>query len=277
MGGLRTIVGSVLVAAACLFVACESGEPAAPAKTPETAEEFFRALEQGIQQDGKVFHATVELRAVENGVEGLWATTEGWVQGGAERARANWLKGPDNHNDIAERAVRVYTPDGVYSANLDGDDDPGFRQSTDAELCFADAPTLIVALVACGFLPFGGPDWELSVEQSTFEGRATVALVGTYAVSSPVGSEEFPVGGPTPHPVMTAATQAVYTLHLDAASYLPIASVSWVDSDPGRKVFGSEARFQTEFLDDSSLPKDWFDPGSLEVVARAVLRRQQGE
>lgn len=265
----------MLVAAAYLFVACAGDEP--PATTPATVEEFFAALEQGIQQDGKVFHATVELRAVENGVDGLWATTEGWVQGGAERARANWLRGPDNHNDIAKRTVRVYTPDGVYSTNPDGDDDPSFRLATEAELCFADAPTPIVALVACGFLPFGGPDWELSVEESTFEGQATVALVGTYPVSSPVGSEEFPAGGPTPHPVMTAATEGVYTLHLDAASLLPVASVSWVDSDPDRKVFGSEARFRTEFLDDSSLPKDWFEPGSLEVVARALRQRKQGE
>ncbi len=43
---------------------------------------------------------------------------------------------------------------------------------------------------------------------------------------------------------MTAATLGMYTLHLDAASYLPVASVSSVDSDPDRKVFGSEARFQ---------------------------------
>lgn len=171
MGGVRAIVGSVLVGAAYLFVACESDDRAAPAKTPETVEEFFAALERAIQEDGKVFHATVELRAVENGVQGLWATTEGWVQGGAERARAHWQKGPDNSNDLAARVVRVYTPDGVYSANLDGDDDPRFQPSTDAELCFEDAPTPILALVACGFLPFGGPDWELSVEQSTFGAR----------------------------------------------------------------------------------------------------------
>lgn len=264
----------MLVAAAYLFAACESDEPNAPATTPETVEEFFGVLERAIQQDGKVFHATVEIRSVENGVEGRWGTTEGWVEGGAERARAHWKKGPDNTNDLAERTVHVYTPDGVYSANLDGDDDPSFRLPTDAELCFADAPTPIVALVACGFLPFGGPDWELSVEQSTFEGKATVALVGTYAVSSPVGSEEFPAGGPTPHPVMTAATQGVYTLHLDAASYLPRASVSWVDSDPDRKVFGSEVRFQTEFLEDSSLPKDWFEPGSIGYVPPGEQERR---
>ncbi|MCL4242443.1 MAG: hypothetical protein KJ048_13930 [Dehalococcoidia bacterium] len=265
----------MLIAAACLLVACEDDEPAAPAARPETVEEFFAELERAIQKDGKVFHATVELRAVDNGVEGLWATTEGWVQGGAERARAHWRKGPDNRNDIAERTVHIYSPDGVYSANLDGEDDPGFRLPAEAESCFADAPTPIVAQVACGFLPFGGPDWELSVERSTFEGRATVTLVGTYAVSSPIGSEEYPVGGPTPHPVMTTATRGAYTLHLDAASYLPLASVSWVDSDPGRKFFGSEARFQTEFVDDSSLPRDWFDPGSIGYVAPGV-RWQRG-
>ncbi|NJD65745.1 MAG: hypothetical protein FIB00_10965 [Chloroflexi bacterium] len=274
MGGLRAIAGSALIAAACLLVACEDAEPAAHGARPETVEEFFAELEQAIQKDGKVFHATVELRAVDNGVEGLWATTEGWVQDGAERARAHWQKGPGNTNDIAERTVHIYDPDGVYSANLDGDDDPGFRRRTEAENCLADAPTPIVAQVACGFLPFGGPDWQLSVEQSKFEGRATVALVGTYAVSSPVGSEEFPVGGPTPHPVMTAATRAVYTLHLDAASHLPVASGAGVDSDPDRKVFGSEARFQTEFLDDSSLPNDWFDPRSIGYVPPAEQERR---
>lgn len=145
---------------------------------------------------------------------------------------------------------------------------------TDAELCFQEAPTPILALVACGFLDFGGPDWELSVEESTFEGRATVALVGTYAVSSPVGSEQFPVGGPTPHPVMTSAAFAVHTLHLDTTAHLPVASVTWVDSDPGRKVFGSEVRFQTEFLDDSSLPKDWFEPGSIGYVPPGEQERR---
>ena len=93
-----------------------------------------------------------------------------------------------------------------------------------------------------------------------------MALVGTYPVSAPVGSEEFPARGPTPHPVLTAAKSARYELHLDAATYLPLASISWVDSDPDRKVFGSEERFQTEFLEESSLPKDWFDPGSIGYV-----------
>lgn len=269
MGRLRTRVGPALVAAAYLFAACDGDDPAAPAKPPETVAELFGALERAIQRDGKVFHATVELRAVEDGAEGLWATTEGWVQGGAGRARAHWQKGPYNDNGIAEPTVHLYAPDGVYFADLDGDHDPGFQSPAEADTCFADAPAPIAALVACGFLPFAGPDWELSVEQSTFEGRATVALVGTYAVSSPVGSEEFPVGGQAPHPVLVAATRAFYKLHLDATSHLPLASVSWVDSDPDRKVFGSEARFQTEFLDDSSLPRDWFEPASIGYVAPA--------
>jgi len=38
-----------------------------------------------------------------------------------------------------------------------------------------------VALVACGFLDFGVvPIGSYRFEQSTFEGKATVALVGTY-------------------------------------------------------------------------------------------------
>jgi hypothetical protein len=273
MSGIRTIVANAFIAAAWLFVACESNDSGASPDTPKTVEEFFGALEQAIQQDGKVFHATVQIRAIENGLEGLWGTTEGWVQDGAERARTHWQKGPDNHNDLAERTVHLYSPEGVYSANPDGDDDPSFRLAAEAENCYEDAPTPIVALVACGFLDFGGPDWELSVEQSTFEGRATVALVGTYAVSSPVGSEQFPAGGPTPHPVMTSATLGVHTLHLDATTHVPIASVTWVDSDPGRKVFGSESRYQTEFLEDSSLPKDWFDPGSIGYVPPAEHER----
>jgi len=91
---------------------------------PETVEEFFGALEQGIQQDGKC--------STRRSSFGRWTTAwrpsggrpRAGLKAGGERARANWQKkGPGNTNDLAERTVSVYTPDGVYSANLDGGDD----------------------------------------------------------------------------------------------------------------------------------------------------------
>jgi len=101
--------------------------------------------------------------------------------------------------------------------------------------------------------------------------------VGTYPVSSPVGSEQFPVGGPTPHPVIASATTGEYRLHLDAESYLPVAAVSSLNTDPDRKVFGGEMRFETSFVQPGSLPKDWFEPASIGYVPPGEEERRKLE
>ena len=183
----------------------------------------------------------------------------GWVEEDAARARVHWQKGPDNTADLAERPLPIFTPEGVYSANLDSDDDPSFRLPPDGELCLPQAPSLVLALVVCGFLDFGGPDYELSVEQSAFEGKATVSLVGKYPMSSPVGSEEFPHGGPAR--IRSSWRRNTASIASTLSGELPPdRAVSPIDSDPDRKVFGGVSRFETEFVPRSSLSKDWFEP-----------------
>jgi hypothetical protein len=266
MGG-RPLVGGLLLAAAALASGCDSDQPKSPEHQPTTVAEFFDALGHAIDRDGEIFHSKVEIRSRENGVELLLGTTEGWIDADAAQARVHWQKGLDNKADVAERTVSIYRPEGVYTANLDSDDAPSFRLPIDSELCLPEAPTQLVALLACGFLNFGPPELSLTVEPSSFEGRATVSLRGTWVHRSPAGSEEFPIGGPTPHPVLADATEGEYRLHLDPTTYLPVVTTSSLNTDPNRRVFGSELRFTSDFVASTSLAKDWFESGSIGYVA----------
>ncbi|MEO8541271.1 MAG: hypothetical protein ABI577_16135 [bacterium] len=268
MGGLRTALFALLLPAGLLLFACADADPKPPPATPQTVEQFFVALASGIHSDGEIYHARVETRWREAGAESLWATTEGWVAFDAEGARTTWTKGPGNQADLAARTIQIVTPDGVYSQNHDSDDLATFRPASEVEKCLPRGPSLALLSVACAFLPETGgiPGSRVAVETSSFEGRATVSLVVRYPVSSPLGSEEYPRGGPTPHPILTSATEGEFRLHIDPKTYRPIAVTTSVNSDPDRRVFGSVSRFESEFVPTSSIASDWFEPRSIGYV-----------
>ncbi len=277
---------TVRLLAAALFTllaaACEDEEPKAPDGPPDTVEEFYAALEYGLESDGRPYHALVTFETTENGQTTTRGTTEVWLDLEADVGRWEFHKDDSWTADIAGNVVSVFADGAHYSLNKDIEGERvGRRRGVDLRPCVREAPSYLLGAIACGFLPTDlGQGWEPAVEESEVEGHPSLALLLTRASEPqayPTDVPPPPGGWPTPHPVVAAATRAEWRLHLDPDSYLPIAVTQGLDSDPGMQRLGSVIRYEGGFIDRSALPKDAFSPEALGYVAPDEEERRKLE
>ena len=255
---------------AALFGAC-ADEPSQPVDhSPESIEEFFEALADGLNQDSGLYHFHLTAEAQDGGRTVEAGSVEAWVDIANDRVRWEFKKGPNNSADIAGHWIGVYTDGARYSKNLEIGDDPVTRLiSPGLRPCFPGSPSYLLSLIACGLFAETTPEGVVTVEQSSFDGQPTLALVLTSPYEKftpPPGVPPPPGGWPTLESASAAATTSEMRLHIDRIAYLPIAIVFSLDSDPDRQSSGGLMRFDGEFVQRSDLPKDAFSPEALGYV-----------
>ena len=273
MGGMRAATFWFFVALATLLVACDDEPAPPPARSPETPTEFFEALEHALSQESGLYHFYVTAESQDGDRTQDVGSVEAWVNITNDRARWEFRVGPDNTADIAGHWVAVYADDARYFQDLDDNDDPVTRLSgSSLRNCFPGSIGYLLSLVACGMVAETAPEGIVSLEQSSFNGQPTLALVLTSPYEQftpPPGIPPPPGGWPTPVPIYAAATTVEMRFHIDAATYLPLAVTFSLDSDPDRLESGGEFRFEGGFVQEADLPKDAFSPAALGYVTPA--------
>jgi hypothetical protein len=266
---LRVVAGIVIaLVVAVLAISCDD-EPREPSKTPETVEEFFEALEFGLQSDSRPYHAVIASTYTQEGRRYDASTIETWLDYSKDEGRWEFRKGADNQADLAAHVVSLYSGGALYVASLDSGEKPERRSGRSLRQCFPEAPAFMLSELTCGFLPTDMTDWESSVEAGTFEGRETVVLLltkGALPEQYPSDVPPPPDGRPTQSPIIAAATRAEVRFHIDATSYLPVAISQGLDSDPDQLNYGGLMRFEGAFIERSALPPDAFSPSALGYV-----------
>jgi len=204
-----------------------------------------RALDQG---NGRVFHATILLE-LQNAIPDLPPTAVGaitsssakldlWVDASAGVVRGEMRLNPPS-NDAGAAARWIVRKNRIFNVDQDGT-----GRIVESVTCRGSDSVIIAQLMGCSSY------FEKSttrVESGAYQGHRAVVLVTVGTATDEDSSSPFEE-----------------RLYLDSRSYLPLSAEGMSKHSPSNAQDSHESRhYEVEFVDRSTLAKDFFEPAAI--------------
>ncbi len=240
------VIATMLVVAVAALLMVRFEDRQQTAAPPTSLEDLYRRVGIQIDRPGHVLQQTARTE-MDAGQFSHSATQEQWIDPRGNAVRMEWTYSPkvggESHKEliITTGEVRVSrNPDGTLT-----DVDP--KQFA----CYG-ASVSVSAVLGC---PLPTEDTNTRIEKGTYEGRPLLVLIKTGTLSSSDTNEEF--------------TERMY---LDPQSLLPMASEREGTLDYGERVpLRARTTYEHQFVEEGSLPEDFFKPSSIGHDPRAGL------